>query len=215
MLTVKLQGGLGNWLFQLAAGEHIARQTGRKFFISHIIDRSHHSNEDYFLSILKNFGDLYKNLDYAPIIQVNEPSFDYIDWRSRLSSIEQIYCLVGYFQNYKYISDDFIQKLNFNKSISGKYPNLEKSAFIHIRGTDYKDHWLHDVKLISYYERSINTFPFGTNFYIFTNDEHYAKTLSFLKDIPHIFVRENEVDSLYLMSQCALGGICANSSYSW
>jgi glycosyl transferase, family 25 len=215
MLTVKLQGGLGNWLFQIAAGDHIAKQTGRKFFISHIIDRSRHSNENYFASILRNFSDLYQTPDYAPIIQVNEPSFNYIDWNSNLNSAEQIYCLVGYFQNYKYISDGFIEKLNFDKSITSKYPNLDRSAFIHIRGTDYKNHWLHDVGLANYYERAINAFPFGTQFYIFTNDEEYAKSLSFLKDIPHMFVRENEVNSLYLMSQCGIGGICANSSYSW
>jgi len=36
-----------------------------------------------------------------------------------------------------------------------------------------------------------------------------------LNSISYSFVFESEVDSLYLMSQCGAGGICANSSYSW
>ena len=47
-------------------------------------------------------------------------------------------------------------------------------------------------------------------FVIFTNDIPYAK--NYFKDIP--IIQENELDTLYLMSQ-AKGCICVNSSFSW
>jgi hypothetical protein len=65
-----------------------------------------------------------------------------------------------------YVSDDFISKLTFDTSVADKYSQLENSAFLHIRGTDYKNHWLHDVGLNNYYKRAIAVFPKNTHFYI-------------------------------------------------
>ena len=213
MLSVKLQGGLGNWLFQLAAGETIAKQLNRQFFISNLISHTVHSDLNYFANVCKYWQPLYKK--NVPVVTISEPSFDFLNWEPVISSTKLIPCLEGYFQNYKYISDDFISKLTFDTSVADKYSQLENSVFLHIRGTDYKNHWLHDVGLDSYYKRAINVFPKNTHFYIFTNDEEYALSKDYLKDISYTFVRENEIDSLYLMSQCKLGGICANSSFSW
>ena len=125
MLTVKLQGGLGNWLFQIAGGEHIAKQTGREFFISNSINNSPHSREDYFTSILMNWKHNSNNLN-ASTVQVNESSFEYIDWNSRLYEKHTTYCLVGYFQNYKYISKEFLSKLSFNPSIKQSYKDTTR-----------------------------------------------------------------------------------------
>ena len=47
-----------------------------------------------------------------------------------------------------------------------------------------------------------------------TNDLKYALTKSFIQDIQYTVIDEPELETLYLMSQCA-GGICANSSFSW
>jgi hypothetical protein len=137
------------------------------------------------------------------------------DWSSKLNPSDKNVVLYGYFQNWKYIPDNFCERLSFDPSVLRKFPIHKKAAFLHIRGGDYKNHWLHDVGLDSYYERAIQMFPKGTHFYVFTNDIEYAKTKSFLNSISYSFVFENEVDSLYLMSQCGMGGVCANSSYSW
>ena len=210
MLTTRLKGGLGNQLFQIAAGEHIAKSTNRKYFVENLNTCSAHSNEQYFNSILKNWSGLYYPIQ-CPVF--DEPNFEYIDWLPHLKFPN--ICLDGYFQNWMYVSNDFIQRLSFDTSISEKYPKLEKSAFLHIRGGDYKNHWLHDVKLDNYYQKAIEQFDKDTHFYIFTDDYEYTKTKGFLSNIQHTFVFENEVNSLYLMSQCALGAICANSSFSW
>jgi hypothetical protein len=210
MLTTKLKGGLGNLLFQIAAGETLAKNNERKYFIENLNTSSKHSNGMYFDSILKNWKKLYTPVQS---IVFNEPNFEYTDWlpHTQFPAI----CLDGYFQNWMYVPSDFTNRLSFDTSISAKYDKLKTSAFLHVRGGDYKTHWLHDIGLDPYYEKAILEFPKGTHFYVFTNDLEYAKTKSFLNNISYTFVIENEVDSLYLMSQCELGGICANSSFSW
>lgn len=210
MLTTRLKGGLGNQLFQIAAGETTSKNNGRQYYVETLNTSSAHSNEMYFDSILKNWKHLYSPLQS---VVFNEPNFEYTDWlpHSQFPNI----CLDGYFQNWMYIPSDFAERLSFDTSISRNYTKLKDSVFLHIRGGDYKNHWLHDIGLDSYYEKAIREFPEGTHFYVFTNDIHYAKSKAFLSIIDHTFVFENEVNSLYLMSQCGVGGICANSSFSW
>ena len=206
MLGVILQGGLGNQLFQLAAAETIASETNRKVYL---LDKNSpytsHSTSNYFLTIFSKF------LDYPiieePYVIVDEPSFKKYDWTQLIP--EGPACIKGYFQNWRYISDDFISKLVLPEchTIDG--------AFIHIRGGDYVNNSLHHVDLTSYYKKAVEYFPTDTHFYIFTNDVQYAKTFTFLSKINHTFVNEDELMTLTMMSKCTKGGVCANSSFSW
>lgn len=206
MLGVILQGGLGNQLFQLAAAETIASETNRKVYL---LDKNSpytsHSTSNYFLTIFSKF------LDYPiieePYVIVDEPSFKKYDWTQLIP--EGPACIKGYFQNWRYISDDFISKLVLPEchTIDG--------AFIHIRGGDYVNNSLHHVDLTSYYKKAVEYFPTDTYFYIFTNDVQYAKTFTFLSKINHTFVNEDELMSVTMMSKCTKGGVCANSSFSW
>lgn len=205
MLTITLQGGLGNVLFQLAAARSISRKNGRRLCLPSL-PKTHHSEEDYYSNILQNWKLFQEPLEDT--IQIQEPSYQFQDWQ--FANVDKNIHLLGYFQNYKYIDDDFIDTL-----VLPEMPVLE-GAFLHIRGGDYVNHWLHDVKLNNYYYRAIEKFPKGTKFYIMTNDIPYAKTMSFLNSIDYEFVEEpNEVRCLSLMKNTTLGGICANSTFSW
>jgi hypothetical protein len=216
MLTVYPKGGLGNQLFQYAAAETIAKLTGRQFYLYTLETRkTDHSQEEYFNSILKNFKSLYSQPSEQYVNAYEDVQHLFIDWNAKLNAVDKNIILYGYFQNWKYISDSFCERLAFDQSVLRKFPIHKRAAFLHIRGGDYKNNWLHDVGLDSYYKKAIHSFPKGTHFYVFTNDIEYARSKSFLNNISYSFVFENEVDSLYLMSQCGLGGICANSSFSW
>jgi len=74
------------------------------------------------------------------------------------------------------------------------------------------------VPLDEYYERAIrHMMTLGiTNFSVFTNDMVYCRERPFLTipGINYTIVEENEIDSLYLMTQCK-AGIAANSTFSW
>jgi hypothetical protein len=207
MLTIKLQGGLGNQLFQLAAADTIARQTKRRVFVrGYRTPPTQHSTENYYDSIFQRWKD----------VPAADPPCVYISEQSTSFAVPYpAICLQGYFQDYKYVSADFRKKLVFDTTVAAKYDKLASSAFLHIRGGDYLTAPAFNLGLDSYYERAIREFPVGTHFYVFTNDRPYASTKAFLQSVPHTFVDESEVDSLYLMTQCELGGICPNSSFSW
>jgi hypothetical protein len=53
-----------------------------------------------------------------------------------------------------------------------------------------------------------------THFSVFTNDRGYCEKQEYLKDLDYEIIDENELDTLYLMTQCK-AGITANSSFSW
>ena len=207
MIGIYLQGGLGNQLFQLAAVETIANETNRSvFLLEKNTPKTVHSNVNYFSTIFSKFNNY--PIIQEPYVRINELSFKNQDWNKLLPENENV-CLDGYFQDWKYISPNFISKLVLPECS----PN--DGAFIHIRGGDYVNHWLHHVDLKSYYEKAIEHFPHDTHFYIFTNDIEYAKSFAFLSTITYSFVIEEEVMALTMMSKCTKGGICANSTFSW
>lgn len=208
MLAVELAGGLGNQLFQLAATDTIASETGRTpCILTPVSPKTPHADANYFDSVLSAWKD-YPRLP-SPYVSVGERSFAKTDWSGILLRDVPV-CLNGYFQNWRYVPPDFTKRLGF--------PSVAAlpGAFLHIRGGDYVNHSFHDVGLYrGYYSRAVEQFPPGTHFYVFTNDIGYAKQMGFLSKVPHTFVTSDEVTSLAQMAACTEGGICANSSFSW
>jgi hypothetical protein len=207
MLTVHLQGGLGNQLFQLAFLDYVQYKSGRPIYLSDLKSpKTIHSSEQYFETIFKEWRVLYKYLSASYIHE--HPKMIQQEWGMYPGNT----CYVGYFQRYEYlepIKESFIKKLRFNTSILEKYPDLNKKTFIHVRGGDYRGNLFHEINLTSYYSKCMSKTPLK-EFVIFTNDISYAREK--FPDIP--VIQESEVDSLYLMSQCG-ACICANSSFSW
>ncbi len=192
-------------MFQLAALDSISKGTKTSMFLEKSgTPKTQHSQQDYMDTIFLEWKHIPRR--ELPVEVVDEVSYEYREWEFFRSATR----LRGYFQNHKYISNTFLDSLWL--------PNVPKldGAFLHIRGGDYVNHPIHDVGLAAYYERAVQMFPEGTKFYIFTNDIPYAKTLSFLKKIDHEYSTErDEVRVLAYMKNCTLGGICANSTFSW
>ena len=208
-LTVDLAGGLGNQLFQLAALLHVARLTRRVPYIQSLANPSPHSKLSYFDTILRQFKSLYSNV--KPTSKVLEPSMAYADWRGLLLWSPNPE-MNGYFQDWRYIDADFVRRLRFSPDVLTRYPAKDR-IFLHIRGGDYVGHAVHDLHLDDYYQRALTHFP-AAHFLVVTNDIEYAVSRPWLAVVKYTLVMESEIDTLYLMSQCA-GGICANSSFSW
>jgi hypothetical protein len=211
-ITVKLQGGLGNQLFQLAFLEYVSQLNNALPYIEDTTSRiSCHSFNNYFETIFSNWKCLEKNIQSEK--NLYEVNLEPCDWNICESSNIRV---IGYFQNYNYISDSFVNKLRFSEKILSRYPNIESKVFIHIRGRDYLIGGceVHNVQLDEYYNAAIKLFDKNTEFIIFTNDKNYAMAKPFLGSIKYSFADENELDTLLLMSKCK-GCICANSSFSW
>ena len=65
MITIKLQGGLGNQLFQLSFLLYISKISGIPYFIQNLKSPlTIHSREEYFESIFKNFKDNLEVIEF-------------------------------------------------------------------------------------------------------------------------------------------------------
>ena len=152
--------------------------------------------------------------------------------------------LDGYFQNEKYFVDykkEFIQFI-FDKSIFQRirtqFPKTEQSFFIHIRRGDYVGHPLYNIRYDDYLAKSIrlicqqcendSSLIVGgdkPHFYVVSNDVDYCRSHPILlnsreKGFEYTIVDDpsllnSPLDTIYFMAACRLGGICANSSFSW
>jgi hypothetical protein len=205
-IVIELRGGLGNQLFQLAAGEYLSLSLNRTLILE--TNPSPHSSVSYLDTFLKKWRHFRRPHRHATTVE--ETTLAFQDW-SCLNEYDHVKAL-GYFQDWRYVNKAFVRYVNesFSNQVLSKYPDINKSVFIHVRGGDYKGHEMHGVDLTQYYANAMALFPEDTVYSIFTNDVEYAKKLN----LPGSVIEENEVDSLFLMTQCK-GGICANSTYSW
>ena len=131
--------------------------------------------------------------------------------------------LQGYFQDHFLIEPhyrDFVDKLCWDghDSLRG-YDEIDDSAFLHVRGGDYLQHGfkhIHHVNLSEYYKTALERCRDVKHYYVFSNDRAYLETMNLFDDVRHTVVQGNdEIHDLFLMSQCARGGIAANSTFSW
>jgi hypothetical protein len=213
-----LAGGLGNWLFQVAAAVKFAQDLGVQYCL--VKEKAHgspHSSTDYFSTILSKFNQR-DTLRTDGAIQVVEPAnFNHSDYRAIISQFSRrdidVY-LVGYFQHYEFVPRTFKEMLALPSVDCSK---VRDTCFIHIRGGDYLTIPLHNINLDSYYRKCVaHMKKLGiTKFTVFTNDKAHALRHEFLKDVDYEFADDaSELESLVLMSECR-AGICANSSFSW
>jgi hypothetical protein len=110
-------------------------------------------------------------------------------------------------------------------NIGTKYPTFETdSYFMHIRLGDYLSSHakpVHFINLSHYYVKCLERLHNqAAKIYVFSNEcvdqcVHIYPILQTLKD-RLVFINEpDQLTMLRLMTMCSLGGICANSSFSW
>lgn len=219
MLIPEFQGGLGNMMFQLASTYSIAKQTGHDFGVLGIpMPPTKHSSIDYKKNIFSKWVKYRTKL--RPTSRFFEVNSKFID----LELVKKIpnttiSTMYGYFQHEKYLrpfKKEVIDlfDLSIDPSVLEKYKDIDNAFFLHVRRGDYVGNSFHELDLKSYYERAVKLIGKGIA-YIVSNDVDWCKQWDFLKTIPHCFVEENDADTLIIMSKCGLGGIGANSSFSW
>ena len=215
MVTTYLQGGLGNFMFQIAAAtslsrfnnDHCAFSADRVLVIHNPI--SHYQN-----NVLRNVRFILGMPDITTTY--TETGFEYneIPYQKDLM-------LIGYFQSEKYfdkklISDMYSIPQNIENKLKTKYGEVldDNTCSIHIRHGDYigiQDH--HPLCSLEYYNNAMSKMPSDTKFLIFSDDINWCKE-NFTGD--QFIFTDNDADyeDLYLMSICK-NNIIANSSFSW
>lgn len=243
MIIIRLKGGLGNQMFQYAAGRALSLELNQKL----VIDKSFlektpsgatkrlYELECFSLKVEENEGVIYQLsrrvsskilllLDFLPnwrVITENEFHERFIGnivmngyWQSE-----------EYFKKYRSVVLEDFKVRSIDASFIQKYlPSIKSSSSIslHVRRGDYLTNptasKIHNVCGIDYYERAVNEFQDlkEATYFIFSDDIEWCKE-TMPKFGNMVFVADVNNPpwmAMFLMSQCR-HNIIANSSFSW
>lgn len=205
---VNVIGGIGNQLFQIAAGYAYAKKYNKKLIINPFNWAAGQGNSPF---IYKDT--IFKNFEYGKpfekdIIHINEKRFNY----DELPVIEGSVSLNGYFQSLKYfeeVKDEFISLLNLPEINNDLIPDVG----FHIRRGDYLNHAnIHYVCSTEYFEYFFEKFK-DKNIKIFTDDPDYV-----IQEFPEfkfeILKSNSDIKELACMARCNIL-VGSNSTFSW
>lgn len=217
MIITKIQGGLGNQLFQWAYGKSLAM----KYKTDLSLDVSFYDNQ---------YGNTYRNFElfnFPKLTNVNQHNvkqncieiIDDFNYKLFDYQKDNNYFLNGFWQSEKYFIDI---KENIKEELSIDTETLEKlnkiaignCVSLHIRRTDYVvSNGFHPVLTMDYYNLALEIIKDYDNVLIFSDDIEWCKQNLSFKNM--IFVENNtNIEDLWLMSLCK-NNIIANSSFSW
>lgn len=217
MISCFLQGGLGNYLFQIAASYSKSIDLNVDFVLLKNEALIVHKNPEHYLN---NFFKKIKFSNNLNISQIySEPNFSFNPIPDFMLPTK----IFGYFQSEKYFNhnrEKIIELFGCPKDLKNKlyekYPQINtETCSIHVRRGDYinlQDH--HPLQPIDYYKTAVSLIGNDKTYFIFSDDIEWCKlNFSFLNNV--VFVEGNEdYEDLYLMSFCK-NNIMANSSFSW
>lgn len=236
-VTVEVNSGLGNRLFQLAFLYGISKDHGVKSLLARNLIKpcSQHFKDQHRYDSFYQMFDMVTNVNISNADIILEPKntpclFVPYDKEHFYVSDSDLHIFNGYFQSEKYFikyKDDIIEHFTSvlqktSSHMTSKYPQLQSEnncMFIHVRGSDHvasNNPMHHMAQINNYYETCLSKISDNTQFCIFTDDLGYLGSLKFVNKLTnYTIIDENELDTLYLMSKCSAGGICTNSSFSW
>ena len=242
MIITKLKGGLGNQLFQYAAGRAVALHHKVPLKLDVTTFETYNPHNGYRLdqfaiqADIANYNEIIKlkggllmsALRKAGLVKkksyLKEKRTSYFD--EGVFKNNFVY-LNGYWQNELYFSNIrelLLQELSPISSLNDVgYSCLESikktnSVSLHVRRGDYLNLKNIGVLDVDYYKQAVAYIRKNVEkptFYIFSDDLDWCKkSLGFLDVCIYVDRTETEIDDLKLMS-CCQHNIIANSSFSW
>lgn len=230
-IIIVLQGGLGNQLFQYAAGMTLASRLGGELWLTPTQENKH-SGKDYRRVLYRRGKAIGPDGQPVGKIVFHQHGESYEAWSP--DDYRGISCLAvkGYFQNLPVIESqislirsDLFQSLSqIRTTLRQKYHlhNPRQTCFIHVRRGDYLNQkpgtfWVQDM---SYYLPALQAIkqrtPGPRRWMVISDDIAWCRTQPWLNVPPFEFADEpEELNGLMLMSMCEGGAIIANSSFSW
>ncbi len=220
---IKIQGGLGNQMFQYAHGRS-EELSGKKIIFDNSFFTGNKLEKDTARNFKLNKFNIATNTEFFPKSHL---IFDiWTKIKRRLGLNVDIY-----FQNEKYfinIADEIKKEFTLKKPLSDKAQEIldniknNNSTSLHIRRGDYinnkETNSFHGICGVDYYQKSMNMVKekiFNPVFFIFSDDIVWAKENFIGSEFVFVSCPEIEdVEEMILMSKCK-HNIIANSSFSW
>lgn len=191
MLTARLNGRLGNQMFEIASTIGIAYKLGLDFGFER--DETPFENPLPTVDYSRPYSLVKVKWGYHNIVPVDYSILD------------------GYMQSEKYFSHcAFLVRHYFKLKKLSDIEIPENAVCVHIRLGDYKKSTVHPVCSKDYYYRAFGVMPSGSDYYIFSDEPDLAKEM-----FPFFHIMRNDLyTDLYLMTKFKRH-IIANSSFSW
>ena len=218
-VTINIQGGLGNQLYQLATALAYSIEHGHQLSLI-FIEQSPSVFDDrntHWKTILSKFKEIKENTpeNFEKVYETKQ--------YEKISYYENNVCLDGYFQSYRYFHSHLPRIYPYFTKDLYKYRSIYLGDYttvgIHVRRGDYlKLQDYHPVQPIEYYQKAIGYInqKIGTNTkYIIVSDDiewckvhfdwldyvTYSRGVSTEEDFSNLFFCDHFV--------------CANSTFSW
>jgi len=222
-MLIKIQGGLGNQMFQYAHGRNL-ELSGRKVVFGTSFFAGNKNNKDIVRDFKLDKFNIATSVDFSPKEHLISNIWTKVK-RKFGFKVEE------YFQNEKYfinIADIIRKEFTLKKPLSNKAQeilgNIENSSSVslHVRRGDYikdkKINTFHGICGMDYYQRATELIKEKISnpiFFVFSDDIAWAKDN--FKGSEFVFVSDPEIEDfeeMFLMSKCK-HNIIANSSFSW
>jgi hypothetical protein len=222
VIIVNLTDGLGNQMFEYAAGRAISQALGGQLFLLPC-GNNPHSNKDY-RSILFTKARCFVSMVRPTLTYVQNGPWE--AWSpSMFEGVDVLLIKKALFQYLTpllpvlpFIRSEFIEQLeSFRLNLSWKYNIKDKrrTAFLHIRRGDYLKEPDAIVLQPQYYIRGMQKAEHKSlNWYVLSNDIPWCKSQSWMQGL-QLVDEPDELVTLAFMSMCEGGAIIANSTFSW
>jgi hypothetical protein len=218
-VIVQLQGGLGNQMFQYAFGKSVSEATGQK--VTFVKEPG--SRRPYGLDAFDTDVVFSPRLE-TPVFYENPFCYNPGVYQAAINGAS----FSGHWQTERYFNSELVRK---HMNLRGT-PSIEalwtaerilaargRSAFIHVRRTDYVgvNESYHGLMSLNYYRQAVHRIRLQVDnpkFFIFSDDPEWCK-ITFPNLIDCEVVEGNKAhEDLWLMALCQ-HAIIANSSFSW
>jgi hypothetical protein len=233
--AIRLQGGIGNQLFELALGEHLGRDN--QCDICYLNDAF--ENDPYHRSNIAKV--LFPNHSFVTMSSILKVHCRILNERILVEPLQPTYlkslmasnqidtCILdGYWQDARYVSSAF--KLQVHKALNSIIKTSQAHGIsdagrrlihsqcpvaVHLRRHDYKHHGICDEAYYIDALRWIRVHEPDAEFFIFSDEPNYTGHFLLQSGIPHSMVQSgDDLLDLALMTRCRMH-IIANSTFSW
>lgn len=228
-VAAHVAGGLGNRLFQHAAAMGLAEKWGRKvvFALPHAAPTNHGAFENLF-RLFPSTPVIVEEEDCLILPEPNGHVFTYTPFQP--DPLGKHVVVDGWRQTDKYfpamgvhadlehcIPHERQQELFIKYGLT---TSREKTFFVHIRIGDYAILPHHQIDIGKYLKEASKHFVPGSRWLVFSDEaKKYGDVLKAsveaLGFLVQVVEEEDELEALFLMSQCWGGAIVGNSTFSW
>jgi hypothetical protein len=241
MITVKLDGGLGNQMFQYATAKSLATSSGTSLALDiNVFDtcslRELEINKYNIDARIVNKNSIFRRvIKKLKLGEVSKYFFfeKTLEYDKSINTLGDSTYLEGYFQcemYFKNIKNALVQEFTlkgclseYTVKVASDILNVGMSVSLHVRRGDYASdantNSVHGTCDLTYYKEAINMISErfkDVQYFIFSDDISWVKKNINVSNAFYVDSQEERVphEDLYLMSLCN-HNIIANSSFSW